>query len=515
MRHHMKHLLAILLVAAPLTTAGSALPTDPSTDGEDIKHSPEVHVVDYDGSGFRPDPAGARPFDPEEQWEIYGGKYPVTTQRPLLELGRQLYVQGPFQPGIDTLGEKNLIWPWLMVFGDWRVAYGQNDRGNQVAANEEVGSIATQLTLDIDIKLTATERIHLITRPFEKGGDFSRWQLRGDSDGDAVDDKGKFDGDVELDGNLDAAFFEGDLGALMTGFTGRESTWDLPFAFGFIPLLVQNGVWIEDAFKGFAFTIPAKNSKALNISNYDVTFFAAFDDVTSGAAPGTEESDVAILGVNTFIDANEGYWEAGYGFTNIADGAQTGNGDLDYHNVTVAFTRRYGSYVSNSVRGIWNFGQDASSKTADGFLLLIENSLITSKPSTLIPYANLFVGFNRPQSLARAGAAGGVLKNTGINFETDGLTGFPKLTDTGHDAYGGALGLEYLFNLDKQVVFEIAGQREHGSKNTMIGGTELAAGVRVQYPISHRFIIRADAILGHMRSEEDLAGIRLEFRWKF
>ena len=31
--------------------------------------------------------------------------------------------------------------------------------------------------------------------------------------------------------------------------------------------------------------------------------------------------------------------------------------------------------------------------------------------------------------------------------ETDGLTGFPKLDDTGNDSFGGAIGVSYLFNL--------------------------------------------------------------------
>ena len=55
-----------------------------------------------------------------------------------------------------------------------------------------------------------------------------------------------------------------------------------------------------------------------------------------------------------------------------------------------------------------------------------------------MPYANFWAGFGTTQSLARAGGAGGVLKNTGINFETDGLTGFPKLDDTAVNSVGGS-----------------------------------------------------------------------------
>ena len=58
----------------------------------------------------------------------------------------------------------------------------------------------------------------------------------------------------------------------------------------------------------------------------------------------------------------------------------------------------------------------------------------------MIPYANLFVGLGNPQPLVDGNGAG-ILKNVGINFETDALTGFPKLDDSGSDAWGGAVGL--------------------------------------------------------------------------
>ena len=502
-----------LLLLAPFASASTTEPNTPvASADDDIRHSSEVNMTEHTSDVFAPDPVNTMGFDPVKNEAIYGGKTPIVTERPWLELGRELYVRGPFKEGLDWFGEKNLIWPWLMVFGDWRTAAGVNDN-NDDPATPDNASIATQLTLDIDIKLTATERIHGTIRPFEKGGRFTEIDLRDNNEAE--------ERDLFLDLNLDALFFEGDVGAVMTGITGRPSRFDMPFAFGLMPLLVQNGVWIEDAFKGVAFTIPARNSKALNISNYDVTFFAGVDDVSSGALRGQNgvaisESNAAVVGANTFVESNNGYWEAGYGYTRIQKSSKlTGNnGDLDYHNLTVAFSQRFGAFISNSVRAIFNFGQESTTKTADGLLLLVENSLITTKPSTLVPYANFFVGINRPQALARAANAGGVLKNTGINFETDGLTGFPKLTDTGADAYGGAVGVEYLFGLDKQLVIEVAAQDSHGRKSD-VAGAETALGVRFQMPISNRFIVRADAMVGAISGDDDVAGVRLEFRWKF
>ena len=166
---------------------------------------------------------------------------------------------------------------------------------------------------------------------------------------------------------------------------------------------------------------------------------------------------------------------------------------------------------------IWNFGQDPQggrAQTADGVLLLMENSLVTRKPLTLVPYLNLFIGMDKPQSLARDAGAGGVLKNTGILFETDGLTGFPKLDDTAQNTMGGALGLEYLFNLDHQIVFEAAIVRDLAGAS-VAKGDELGLGFRYQLPITNALILRSDLIAGFRQNDEDVFGIRFEIRRKF
>ena len=173
------------------------------------------------------------------------------------------------------------------------------------------------------------------------------------------------------------------------------------------------------------------------------------------------------------------------------------------------------------MRVVATAGQDRDNnlqQTADGVIFLMENSLITSLPSTLLPYANFFVGFDRPQSAARAAGAGGILKNTGINFETDNLTGFPKLDDTGQNTFGGAIGLQYLFNFDQQIVVEVAtnqvmeGDNEPGRPAK---GNEYAIGLRYQRPLTENWILRADAMHGWRDQDDDLTGARVELRRKF
>ena len=83
-------------------------------------------------------------------------------------------------------------------------------------------------------------------------------------------------------------FFEGDFGSLYSGFSGKEASFDLPFTVGLFPLFLQNGIWANDAILGGAVTLPAKNSAALGLSNFDITFFAAFDNVDNAGTHRTE-----------------------------------------------------------------------------------------------------------------------------------------------------------------------------------------------------------------------------------
>lgn len=470
------------------------------------QHDARAEPVPFDAKVFQADPSYEQtPYDADRQLDIYGGKRAMPVTRPLLEWGRTIYQNGPLQPGGHGFGEKNPTQHQFAVYGDWRAAVAYNDNGGP-----EVASVATRLNLDLDYKLTSTERVHAFLRPLDKNGKFSRCEFAGADDEDCK---------WELDGNLDALFFEGDLGAIVAGATDRFNQLDLPFSVGLMPLLFQNGIWVEDAFTGLAFTLPALNSPKLDISNADITFFAAADKVST-AAVLDRNGDIAdhgvdLYGVTAFLDTMGGYWELGYGYVDGQDRFD----DLSYHNLTAAFTRRYGGWLSNSVRVVANVGQNrdgAAKQTADGFVLLIENSLISSKPSILVPYFNLFAGFDTPQSLARDPGAGGILKNTGINFETDALSGFPKLDDTANNTWGGALGVEYLFSLDQQLVFEIAAlQVRKAATSRAAPGDQLGFGVRWQKPLNEAWILRADSIVANRKGADDLFGARLEIRRKF
>jgi len=463
-------------------TAGQAASTRSNVDGKD----------DF----FRPGPQYDQNYEAKAQVDIYGAKSAVEPPRPL-ELGRQQYTSGLYDESSTVLGTLNPLLPGLAIYGDWRTAVAYN-RNN----GKDIAQIATRLNVDVDLKITGTERIHAFFTPLQKNNRFTRFEFGG-GDGDR-----KFNGEFDL--KPQTLFFEGDFGSLYSGFSGREAGFDLPFTVGLFPLFLQNGIWANDAILGGAVSLTAKNSRKLGLPNYDITFFAGYNNVDNAGILGADRQSANIYGVTTFIDAFGGYIEGGYGLIQGRDG----NDGLLTNFLTAAYSRRYFNTVSNSTRVFANFG---NGKNDEGFAIISENSLITSLPSTLIPYANFFVGFDNPQPLVDGNGAG-ILKNVGINFETDALTGYPKLNDTGSNAYGGAIGLQYLFNLDQQLVFEVATVQPFGSPIAGIGiaRPQYAFGVRYQIPIDRAWLFRADATYQITEgADRDTFGFRVEIRRKF
>ncbi len=466
-----------------------------STDkGENISSN-----EDGKGDLFRSDPQYETSYNAQGQVDVYGAKTAVEPPRPLLELGRQQYTSGAYDESSTLLGKKNPLLPGLSIYGDWRTALAYN-RNN----GKDIAQVATRLNLDVDFKITGTERLHAFFTPLQKNNQFTRFEFGGD-DGD-----GKLN--FEFDPEPQTLFLEGDFGSIYSGFSGQEATIDLPFTVGLFPLFLQNGIWANDAILGGAVSFPAKNSQALGLANFDVTLFAAFNDVDNAGIIGADAGDnnnSNLFGATAFVDAYSGYIETGYG---LIDGRDDQAGLLT-HFVTGAYTRRYSNTISNSTRVFANFGDDPQGDD-EGLAIISENSLITSLPSTLLPYANFFVGFGNPQPLVDGNGAG-ILKNVGINFETDALTGYPKLDDSGSDAWGGALGLQYLFDLDEQLVFELAMVQPFDDDGIGAEDAQYGFGVRYQIPIDRAWLFRADATYQILEGEEDNFGMRAEIRRKF
>jgi hypothetical protein len=478
---------------------------------------PGTKPENYDPNLFGPDPNYVnKPYDPAAQDYIYGGKHHNPTPRPPLELGQRQYEEGPLDSSFYfPFGEDNPTRPALSVYGDFRTAIAYNVNGKN-----SVGTWANRLDLDMDLRLTSTERVHAVFRPFDhrKTGFFTRCDFAGNTPNGCHG---------EFDMNPEALFFEGDIASLYAGATSSYMQRDVPFAVGLVPLFLQNGIWFDAAMLGGAVTLPHINSPGLDISNMDITVFSGFDNVTTNAIVDktgqTDDHGSQLFGITAFIEALGGYIETGYGYT---QDVRVHNPNFSYNNVAFAYTWRFRDLLSQSFRVIGNFGQDPGkdakghtiAQTANGTALLFENSLITPKPYTLVPYMNAYVGVDRTQSLSRDN--GGILKNTGINFRTDNLTGFPKLDDSAVDSWGGALGVEYLFNFDQQVVLEVATVQLYGPsglKNVgrQAKGNQYALGLQYQIPLNERLIFIMNGMYGLRQNDKNLGGVRAELEVKF
>src|SRR5262245_47131418 len=201
-----------------------------------------------------------------------------------------------------------------------------------------------------------------------------------------------------LNQDLDNLYFAGDLGSMYEQLTGNAAPGTLPIALGRIPLLFQDGVWMQDAVTGAAATWHARGGRGGRGSGrFDLTIFAGWDDLNSTALSTDDEANV--YGVQGYFNFWGGFLETGYGFVDDTSGS-----DLAYHNLGLSYTRQSPYRYASTLRYIANFGQrvPAAAQTADGQLVLVETAFRTARPQTLIPYLNLFAGFDRPQSLSRA-----------------------------------------------------------------------------------------------------------------
>jgi hypothetical protein len=456
--------------------------------------------VEYHPEDFLGTPVPACPHQPSLDIQTYFGKQFVPTQRPWIEWWRPFYSGGMYAPAIPVFSDVNPLTPHFIVAGDYRAGVGVH-RNN----GKPVRSLANRLNLDMDLRLTGTERFHAFMGPLDHNGRFTRLDFS---------DSRNINFEEELDAQLDTAFFEGDLGAMTGGMIGVDAPFELPFTMGRIPLLYQNGIWLEDAFDGVAMAFPWRHSRPFNWSNFEVSFFAGFNQVTSPAFANNNQAAQAF-GTVWFIEAYDGYIEADYAYLNDRDGL-----DRDYHNVAIAYSRRYWQRISNSIRVIGNFGQEGprATRTADGALLLFENSWNSQSPATVVPYFNAFLGYGRPQSVARAAGSGGILRNTGLNFESDNLTGYPTLDATGSNSYGAAIGINLLeaASFSEQWVIEFAALDTYGDDALSTApGAQYGLGTRWQKALNNWTLVRIDLMHGWLDRAPDIFGTRAEWRWKF
>jgi len=322
-----------------------------------------------------PDPAlaGAEPLPPldQELWS-HGGSYLYAPegdgahlqlsekqQEDRLRLPEDYRPPQPVTLFQDFLGADPIrYWPRLHWFGkdgfQWEprfVGYGAYqifgfalEEGDQVQSG-----IGHQLQIDLDFRVTGTERVHVQFRPVGEentGGSFYQF----------TDPVGYVDNSTAAP---DRYWLEGEIYSIFGGLLGDPFTpRDYHFIVGRFPFALQNQLLMNDEAIGVAVN---KNTIRLGtLSNLNVQVFYFFDDIEN-SQPTSD-----VVGTNVSADYRHVFFELTAAHLNRSSRWQS---DVNY--AAVGATKFLGP-VSLAGRVMAKWGDRHG--TGDGYLFVIESN---------------------------------------------------------------------------------------------------------------------------------------------
>ncbi|MEM6328769.1 MAG: hypothetical protein AAF790_00815 [Planctomycetota bacterium] len=243
------------------------------------------------------------------------------------------------------------------------------------------------LTLDADLRLTGTERLHLQHRPIgEDGSGGSFYQF---NDVDAYQDNSTAE--------PARIWLEGEVASVLSGWLHNPTqAWDMNFAVGKFPLALHNSLLINDEVAG---VIVGNNNLPLTLpgvgaaSNLNARAFWLLDDVNSlapgggefgGGAPGDGglEGEVLrgdVLGADAWIDLRHAFLEATYAYRRAGASAVEG------HYLALSGTRFFGTATATARV----MAKIAGPSGADGQLLVLEWNTHRRFDAGLLPRAGV------------------------------------------------------------------------------------------------------------------------------
>ena len=207
--------------------------------------------------------------------------------------GDELLGIGPIGKSDATLFGKTFK-PTCNINGTLRMNYvgGRIDGENSVV-------FAPSLNLDLDVILTATERLHFLFRPFDHGVSGAPARSRRATQWRPNPGFRQQGSANRFDFEPDRAWFE--MQPLTWLFPDDRYPMDFTIAGGRIPLAFHNNYWMNDDVLGFA--ISKNNIYLPPLQNLNVIAFGAFDEMN-------RFQDAQVAGIGAFIDYRGYFVEA-------------------------------------------------------------------------------------------------------------------------------------------------------------------------------------------------------------
>ena len=248
-------------------------------------------------------------------------------------------------PALKWLGLDGYAWePRFVTHGQYSLFAFALEQNNQ---RQDV--IGHQLLLDLDLRLTGTERFHMQFRPLGRdntGGSY--YQFRNPAG--YVDNS---------QGEPDRYWFEFELHSVLGGFVDPNWALDYQVTAGRIPLSLHNDLLINDEFHGVA--VNKNNLNVWNFSNLNVQAYYGFNDVSA-----YDNGDADVAGVNFFVDYRRIFYEASYAFVNHGF-----DSSRDAHYLALSRTQLIANY-SLATRALFKQGDEGG--RGSGQLFTIEGN---------------------------------------------------------------------------------------------------------------------------------------------
>lgn len=452
----------------PPPTVPAQLPETNVSDGSEAAELPENGIGFNDDSDSGEDDLSDEPLPPlaDELW-LHGGSYLYAPEgdrlqpppaheahSQLLRLPEWWRKPEPLTAFQEFLGADPIKpTPDLKWFGpegfQWEprfVGYGGYTLFGQAleSGGRRRDGVGHQLLVDLDLRLTSTERFHMQFRPLGRkntGGSF--YQLN-----DPVDY------DDNSTGIPDRYWFEFEVFSLISDLVGEEFTpRDYHVVAGKFPFLLHNRLLMNDDVLGVAVN---KNTILIPpFSNLNIQVFAALDDVD--AVDGASSSE--LYGMHWTADYRHALLEA-----TVAYLLHTQGSDRDAGYTAFSATQFFGPWsLAGRVLGKWN----DEGGTGDGQLYVFESNFVRSMPEGVVHatgiehavyYLNAFKATSGWNSIS-----GGNFNRLRSTFEVNPLTAISTGARRTDDTLGAALGVQ-LFRRhdDESFIPEVAWEQPGG-----------------------------------------------------
>ena len=254
--------------------------------------------------------------------------------------------------GLKWFGDDGFQWePRFVTHGSYEVFGMFLEQGR---TRQDI--VGHQLIVDLDLRVTGTERAHVQFRPFGRrntGGSFFR-----------LDDPTGFDDNST--GIPDRWWVEGEFNSLFAGLLDDEFTpLDYHITVGKVPYAVHNSLLINDEVTG---VIVNKNTLLIPpLSNLNLQGFYFFDDVNTSTPRSTE-----LVGMHASADWRNAFVEATVAYVSHSSDAR-----FDSRYAAVSATQFFGP-VTLAGRALFKGGDEAG--LGDGALFVAESNLTQAMP---------------------------------------------------------------------------------------------------------------------------------------